>query len=389
MIRNFFNLKKSVNFFSIAIVLFLSLIVQSCREEDGPELMDELSLKSEVISTGNTLVWGSETITISPGRIAATATFKIGSSGLDYFDKCLTLHVKNGNSSATKVASAIILVDGVLTVRAVDFLKKPSRIIKEICSVKESTTIDIVVFGKQGSNIEIWIEGILKPEYMKDARDGRFYKVIKIGTQTWMAENLAFLPSLSPPESSSETSPHFYVYGYSGSSLEEARNSQFFKFNGVLYNWPAAMNGMPESNLIPSGVRGICPAGWHLPSDAEWTLLFDYLENNGFGYEGSGNDIAKSLASKTGWSTTANFSNVPGNNPENNNSSGFNAYPAGAMGNGIFHLMGRNVIWQTTSMVSPGISTRVTQRYLQYDLFRPGRSVGYQISGVSVRCLKD
>jgi uncharacterized protein (TIGR02145 family) len=43
------------------------------------------------------------------------------------------------------------------------------------------------------------------------------------------------------------------------------------------------------------------PAGWHLPSDAEWTTLSDYLTNKGYGDEGSGDDIAKSLVSTTGW----------------------------------------------------------------------------------------
>ena len=96
-----------------------------------------------------------------------------------------------------------------------------------------------------------------------DARDGKVYKTITIGTQTWMAENLAYLPSVSHSFTSSFDFPVYYVYGYDGNSVSAAKASANYITYGVLYNWEAA--------------KIACPSGWHLPTDAEWTILENYL----------------------------------------------------------------------------------------------------------------
>ncbi len=102
-----------------------------------------------------------------------------------------------------------------------------------------------------------------------DSRDGNVYKFVKIGTQTWMAENLAYLPSVVGSATGSETTPYYYVYGYDGTSVTAAKATSNYTTYGVLYNWPAAMGGFSSSSSNPSGVQGVCPAGWHLPSEAE------------------------------------------------------------------------------------------------------------------------
>ncbi|MDD4178128.1 MAG: FISUMP domain-containing protein, partial [Bacteroidales bacterium] len=78
-----------------------------------------------------------------------------------------------------------------------------------------------------------------------------------------MKENLAYLPNVSQPDDGSQTSPFYYVYGYEGFSVPEAKTTPNYQTYGVLYNWPAALTA--------------CPQGWHLPSDNEWTILTDYL----------------------------------------------------------------------------------------------------------------
>jgi len=101
-------------------------------------------------------------------------------------------------------------------------------------------------------------------ETFVDVRDGKEYKKVKIGTQTWMAENLN--------------------YAADGSVCYDALWTCAFcppalmcdKY-GRLYDWYTAMGDEPSSSAIPSGVEGICPVGWHLPSDAEWKTLTDYV----------------------------------------------------------------------------------------------------------------
>jgi len=93
--------------------------------------------------------------------------------------------------------------------------------------------------------------------------DGKIYPAVRIGSQVWMAENLAYLPAVSPLNAGSDAEAHFYVYGYNGSDVEEAKATDNYKTYGVLYNWPAAMEA--------------CPGGWHLPGDNEWKQLEIYL----------------------------------------------------------------------------------------------------------------
>jgi uncharacterized protein (TIGR02145 family) len=140
-------------------------------------------------------------------------------------------------------------------------------------------TISIKVnFGSLGGNISVRSENIcgsslnssslaviIGCDYLTfiDNRDGKSYKYIQIGTQVWMAENLAWLPSVSPPDVGSFTAPFYYVYDCRGISVSAAKATGNYSVYGVLYNWMAALTA--------------CPAGWHLPSDTEWTILPDFL----------------------------------------------------------------------------------------------------------------
>ncbi|HQL70329.1 MAG TPA: SUMF1/EgtB/PvdO family nonheme iron enzyme, partial [Bacteroidales bacterium] len=113
-----------------------------------------------------------------------------------------------------------------------------------------------------------------------DSRDGNTYKWVKIGEQIWMAENLKYLPSVVGPATGSESTKYYYVYDYDGTSVSAAKSTENYKIYGVLYNWPAAMDGAASSKSNPSRVKGVCPEGWHLPSDAEWIQLTNYTEGD-------------------------------------------------------------------------------------------------------------
>lgn len=95
-------------------------------------------------------------------------------------------------------------------------------------------------------------------------KDGNHYSVVTIGNQTWMAENLAYLPSVSPSTEGSENFPYYYVNGYQGVDVNEAKATDNYINYGVLYNWTAA--------------KSSCPQGWHLPGDGEWSQLIKFLD---------------------------------------------------------------------------------------------------------------
>ena len=90
---------------------------------------------------------------------------------------------------------------------------------------------------------------------------GQSYKTVKIGEQVWMAENLNY------------NAPNSKCYGdYTGGDRQG--NCAIY---GRLYNWATAMANSAGSNANPSGVRGVCPSGWHIPSDAEWNTLMKFV----------------------------------------------------------------------------------------------------------------
>ena len=141
------------------------------------------------------------------------------------------------------------------------------------------------------------------------------------------------------------------MYGYEGTDVAAAKQQANYTTYGVLYNWPAAMAGASSSSTNPSGVRGICPSGWHLPSNSEWQQLEDYLIANGNNYDGTttGDKIAKSLAATTLWNSSTNTGAI-GNNLSLNNKSGFSALPGGSRANdGDFYDIGNYGNWWSST----------------------------------------
>lgn len=214
-----------------------------------------------------------------------------------------------------------------------------------------------------------------------DERDGNSYCTITIGNQVWMAENLRYLPYVYRSSQESNMASRYYVYDYQGNNVEEAKATYNYNEYGVLYNNVAAQNA--------------CPAGWHLPSDSEWTELEIYLENNGHNFDGyvdtdndreTHNVIGKSLASKTNW-TTSNVSNTPGCIPEKNNSSGFNGKPAGWKHlNGLFKHINESAAWWASGYNTNGNGW---DRYLFFSRAHCTRSHNNKHIGMSIRCVQD
>ncbi|MFA5496841.1 MAG: FISUMP domain-containing protein [Bacteroidales bacterium] len=208
------------------------------------------------------------------------------------------------------------------------------------------------------------------PNTFKDSRDGKVYKTVTIGSQVWMAENLAYLPFVVGPETRSDTDPCYYVYGYYGTDVTTAKTRSNYLTYGALYNWPAAMQGEPSSDANPSRVQGICPTGWHLPSDAEWTQLINYL--------GDANVVGGKLKATTHWESP---------NEGATNETGFTALPGGYYNTGgSFYLIGNFGYWWS--------STEFNSKYAWYRYLEDKTSIVYRNEyfkdwGRSVRCVKD
>jgi uncharacterized protein (TIGR02145 family) len=136
--------------------------------------------------------------------------------------------------------------------------------------------------------------------------------------------------------------------------------------------------------------KEFAPEGWHVPSDAEWTILEEYLIANDYNYDGTttGNKIAKAMASTTGWFSSTN-TGVPGNDQSLNNNSGFNAFPEGyRYGNGSFTNNGGNnaIFWSSTE----SNTNFAWYRLVNYNNTNLNRNANfYKQNGVYVRFVRD
>lgn len=224
-----------------------------------------------------------------------------------------------------------------------------------------------------------------------DSRDDTIYKTVEIGNQVWMAENLKYLPEGSLTYTSSYRDPIYSVYDYNGIDVEEAKATDNYRTYGVLYNWAAAMAGSVSSNNNPSGVQGICPDGWHLPSEAEWDEMRDYLIANGYNYDGTttGNKIGIAMSEPRLWSsdngagTIGNSENYPGYA----NKSGFSARPGGhRYFDRNFYDITRGSNWWSSTQSSAYNATSIYLGYHYNDFHSYYNDKQYEFS---VRCVRD
>jgi uncharacterized protein (TIGR02145 family) len=187
--------------------------------------------------------------------------------------------------------------------------------------------------------------------------DGNVYSTIQIGTQCWMKENL------NAEHDASGTPIPRYCYGSSIAYCDTF---------GGLYYWTTIMNSSGSSNTIPSGIQGICPTGWHIPSDAEWEILVNYL---------GGDSIAGGKMKESG------FAHWQTPNSNATNSSSFSALPGGYRNStGNYETKGIYGFWWSSTEYSYQIAWCRS-------LFNQSGSVyhfyDYKDKGFAVRCIKD
>ena len=207
------------------------------------------------------------------------------------------------------------------------------------------------------------------------------YNTVQIGTQCWMQENLkttkyADGTTISQGSSTSTTDAYWY-YPDNNSSNKDTY--------GLLYNWKAVMNGSTSSSANPSGVQGLCPDGWHVPSDAEWTQLTEYVSSQSeYVCDNNNANIGKALASTQNWPNSS-ISCAVGNTPNSNNATGFTAVPAGYSNGGYEYFDAIAYFWSATSYDS----TYAYYRYLYCHDAYVYSPYTYKFNAFSVRCVRD
>jgi uncharacterized protein (TIGR02145 family) len=211
----------------------------------------------------------------------------------------------------------------------------------------------------------------------KDERDNKYYSTVRIGDQCWMAENLNIGTRIDGVTTSTDNDIiEKYCYG----NLES--NCDIY---GGLYQWDETVQYEYEE----VNIKGICPDGWHVPSDAEWTVLTDHIKSNpNYLCNGNQSYIAKALASSYDWNTHIDDCAI-GNNLLTNNATGFNALPADYryFTDGGFHsLPTRSIAYFWSSSPS---NPYAHSRRLSYNSPEVHPSTDYRAYGFSVRCIKD
>jgi uncharacterized protein (TIGR02145 family)/uncharacterized repeat protein (TIGR02543 family) len=215
--------------------------------------------------------------------------------------------------------------------------------------VATSTSASVSVTMNSDLTLTANFEKILVP--FTDSRNNITYNTVKIGNQRWMKENLNY------------TTGNSWCYGNSNANCDKY---------GRLYDWKTAMAGSTSSNMNPSGVRGVCPVGWHLPSRQEWTELATFA--------GGSSTAGKYLKSTTGWTA---YSGIV-----NEDTYGFSALPGGFRNTGgNFAYAGNDGNWWTATEIDAG---RTYSRRMIYNVDRVDEDTDdYKEYGFSVRCVQD
>jgi len=214
-------------------------------------------------------------------------------------------------------------------------------------------------------------EGITAVTY-----NGVTYNTVQIGNQCWLKENLRTTKYNDGTSITNVTDNATWTSTTSGAYCCYSNNTSNCTTYGALYNWYAVNTGK------------LCPSGWHVPSDAEWTTLTNYLSADSTYWCGSNSSyIAKSLASTTSWISSTTTCAV-GTNLSANNSTGFSALPGGKRygSDGSFNTLGYDGYWWSST---ENDGSNAWDRNLHCSNANVDRSNTNKRHGFSVRCLRD
>ena len=206
-----------------------------------------------------------------------------------------------------------------------------------------------------------------------DVRDGKTYNTVKIGSQCWMAENLNIGIRIDGSVNQAQNTPNEIIEKYCYNDIEDSCD-----IYGGLYQWDEMMQ-----YVTTEGTQGICPTGWHLPTDAEWKTMEMYLgmsqtDADAVGLRGTDEGGKLKKPGTTHWYSP---------NLGATNESGFAALPGGyRYSDGTYGNLGYNGYWWSSS---ESTGTYAWYRHLDFDNGQVGRGDPPKTYGLSVRCLKN
>jgi uncharacterized protein (TIGR02145 family) len=287
-------------------------------------------------------------------------------------------------------------------------------------------TVEVLTCGDIQSGAAIGTKGTFE-----DARDKKVYKIVKMPDgKVWMAENLNYQKDLKFNAKAEEAKGELFTFAGSGvpaigsfwcpalagtgGSVTTSQNT--CNVYGALYTWETAMseNGLgsgewnennvsdyylsgavtpPDNNCAGASGRGICPAGYHVPTDLEWAEMLEEIETEGyttqndFGWKGTNaGDMLRTnstfLGTDPGNGAWVNTTNI------GSNTTGFSAIPSGARNSTGIYFEGRSgyAFFWTSSVVA---LDRSIMRLVYGKLSSVKRDAFSRSYGLSVRCVRN
>lgn len=342
--RDLKNMKKRSRILSISvIVITVSILFITACEKDDPT-PEAASIE---------LVSGNE----QTAEVLATLANPVVILVKDQNDDAIAGTTVNFTVSEGSVSNATVTTDA----------NGNASVIWTLGGTIGTQTLEATVEGLTGSPV---VFSAIGNQIIVTDIDGNTYNTIQIGNQLWMTENLKTTHYANGTEIQLvESLTDWNALGYTDKAMCYYDNSTINKDTyGALYTWAAAMNGANSGSSNPSNVQGVCPSGWHIPSDAEWTKLTDYLGGTGKMKETGTNHWASPNIGAT-------------------NESGFTALPGGfryAYG-GFRGLSYGAHFWSATEFSDVAAWNRI----LYYDGSEVDQYGNPKDAGFSVRCTKD
>jgi uncharacterized protein (TIGR02145 family) len=315
----------------VSLCLFSISIFSSCKKED------DLSIPTLTTTIGKI----TQSTVICNSDISDYESAKISEEGFCWNTKPNPTISDNKTIVSTKSANFTDTISGLY-----------SNIEYYIRSYAKNSKG--ITYGNEIS-FTIWIN---TPEPAIVDVDGNSYSSVKIGNQIWMVENLKVTHYRNGDDILNDFESTIGAYCWYNN--DKINNEGIY---GALYNWYAVVDK-----------RNICPSGWHVPTDEEWSILTDYL---------GGNDIAGGKMKETGnvhWNVGGNIGAT--------NESGFTALPGGHATNATyFYELNEAGYWWTAT---ESTSNEAWNRYIFGKNDNMVRDMPWVKSkSFSVRCIKD